>query len=118
MEKQKQNTKSYFYVLTCKDGTLYGGYTTDIKRRLEEHNSGTGAKYTRPPSRRPVKMIYAEKHGSRSAATRAEAAFKKLYRKAKEAYLKKQGVGVPLNEQEHCVIAEMEVLEHADTKKL
>ncbi len=37
----------YFYVLFCKDQTFYGGYTTDLSRRLEEHNNGTGAKYTR-----------------------------------------------------------------------
>lgn len=39
-------TDHYFYVLHCKDDTFYGGYTTDPARRLKEHNSGTGAKYT------------------------------------------------------------------------
>lgn len=78
----------YFYVLHCKDGTFYGGYTTDPKRRLQEHNKGTGAKYTRLPSRRPVKMIHTEKFATRSEATKAEYAFKKLPRKQKEYYLK------------------------------
>ena len=43
-----ENKKShYFYVLLCQDGSFYGGYTTEPERRLTEHNSGTGAKYTR-----------------------------------------------------------------------
>ena len=79
----------YFYVLLCHDGSFYGGYTTDPVRRLKEHNSGTGAKYTHPQSRRPVTMIHNEKFATRSEATKAEAAFKKLSRKQKEAYLKK-----------------------------
>ena len=85
-------TNHYFYVLYCKDDTFYGGYTTDPERRLTEHNSGTGAKYTRLPSRLPAKMIHVEKFSSRSDATKAEYAFKKLTRKHKIDYLKKQGV--------------------------
>ncbi|EIQ7101452.1 GIY-YIG nuclease family protein [Enterococcus faecalis] len=84
-----ENKKShYFYVLLCQDGSFYGGYTTEPERRLTEHNSGTGAKYTRLVKRRPVKMIHTEKFETRSAATKAEAAFKKLTRKQKEQYLK------------------------------
>ena len=84
-----ENKKShYFYVLLCQDGSFYGGYTTEPERRLTEHNSGTGAKYTRLAKRRPVKMIHTEKFETRSAATKAEAAFKKLTRKQKEQYLK------------------------------
>lgn len=77
----------YFYVLLCHDQSFYGGYTTELTRRLAEHNAGTGAKYTHPQSRRPVQMIHAEKFGTRSEATKAEAAFKKLSRKQKERYL-------------------------------
>lgn len=77
----------YFYVLHCKDNSFYGGYTTDLCRRLNEHNSGTGAKYTHPASRRPLKMIHAEHFTNRVEATRAEAAFKKLTRRQKERYL-------------------------------
>ncbi|MFV0557689.1 MAG: GIY-YIG nuclease family protein [Enterococcus sp.] len=80
-------TKHYFYVLNCKDATFYAGYTTDLSRRLEEHNSGKGAKYTRLKQRRPLKMIHAECFATRSEATKAEAAFKKLSRKQKESYL-------------------------------
>ncbi|HLQ41152.1 MAG TPA: GIY-YIG nuclease family protein [Tetragenococcus sp.] len=81
--------RHYFYVLHCKDGSFYGGYTTDLNRRLNEHNQGIGAKYTHPASRRPLQMIHAEDFATRSQATKAEAAFKKLNRKAKEQYLKK-----------------------------
>ncbi|AXG37640.1 GIY-YIG nuclease family protein [Enterococcus gilvus] len=80
-------TDQFFYVLLCKDHSFYGGYTTDLTRRLAEHNNGTGAKYTHPQSRRPVKMIHAERFDTRSEATKAEAAFKKLPRKQKDKYL-------------------------------
>lgn len=80
--------KHYFYVLHCKDNSFYGGYTTDLERRLKEHNEGIGAKYTRLASRRPLKMIHAEAFETRSEATKAEAAFKKLSRLQKERYLK------------------------------
>ncbi len=78
----------YFYVLECRDGSYYGGYTTDLARRVAEHNTGTGAKYTRVKSRRPVKMIHFEAFSTKSEAMKAEYAFKQLSRKAKEAYLK------------------------------
>jgi len=74
------------YVVECADGTYYTGITTDMTRRLNEHNrTKRGAKYTR--SRRPVRLIYFESHENRSEASRAEAAFKKLTRKKKEAYI-------------------------------
>lgn len=101
---QKTKNVSYFYVLLCKDYSLYAGYTTDLKRREEEHNSGVGAKYTRPKSRRPLKMIYAESHQTRSEATKAEAAFKKLTRINKEKYLNENGVVFPLTMANECVL--------------
>lgn len=74
------------YVVECSDGSYYAGITTDMTRRLNEHNrTKRGAKYTR--SRRPVRLIYFESHENRSEASRAEAAFKKLTRKKKEAYI-------------------------------
>lgn len=92
-------TDHYFYVLHCKDDTFYGGYTTDLARRLKEHNSGKGAKYTHPASRRPAQMIHAEVFTTRSEATKAEAAFKKLPRKQKLVYLEQvAGVATPGNE--------------------
>lgn len=67
------------YVLACADGTLYAGITTDVARRVTEHNgSSLGAKYTR--ARRPVRLVYQRRYATRSAALVAEAAFKKLSR--------------------------------------
>lgn len=86
MEVTKQH---YFYVLECQDHTYYAGYTTDLTRRLEEHNSGKGAKYTRLAKRRPAQMIHHERFDSKSVAMKAEYAFKQLTRKQKEIYLKK-----------------------------
>lgn len=84
----------YFYVLLCQDRTYYGGYTTDLARRLSEHNSGHGAKYTRPSSRRPAQMLYHEAFATKSAAMQAEYAFKKLTRKQKDLFLKNKGVSL------------------------
>ena len=67
----------YLYILQCADDTLYTGITTDLERRVEEHNSSLlGAKYTR--GRRPVKLVYSEKYETRSLATREEMRLKKL----------------------------------------
>ena len=72
----------YLYVVECSDGSLYTGVTTDVHRRLSEHNnSSKGAKYTR--SMRPVRLVYYEKHADRSSACKAEYALKKLSRKKK-----------------------------------
>jgi len=78
------------YVVECADSTLYTGITTDIERRLNEHNmSAKGAKYTR--SRRPVKLIYHETFTDRSEASKAEAKFKKLKRKVKLDIINRHG---------------------------
>ena len=67
------------YILRCVDGTLYAGITTDLKRRLEEHNgSALGAKYT--ACRRPVELVYSEKCKNRSIASKQENRIKKLSR--------------------------------------
>ncbi len=74
--------KSWFvYILQCSDDTLYTGITTDLERRIIEHNdcdTGLGAKYTR--HRRPVKLAYYERHASRSCATKREIEIKNLTR--------------------------------------
>lgn len=95
---------SYFYVLYCQDGSFYGGYTTNLERREQEHNQGIGAKYTKPKTKRPVKMIYAEGYGSRSEATKAEYAFKKQTRKNKLNYLINQGVVFPIQVTKPCLL--------------
>ena len=71
----------YVYMLRCGDGSLYTGSTTDVERRLREHQGGTGARYTR--SHPPVTLAYAEEAPDRSAAQRREAAIKKLPRAQK-----------------------------------
>jgi putative endonuclease len=74
----------YVYILECADRTLYIGITTDLLRRVEEHNSSLlGAKYTR--GRRPVKLVYSEKYETRSLATREEMRLKKLTRDQKRS---------------------------------
>jgi putative endonuclease len=72
----------YLYILECADRTLYTGITTDLKRRIAEHNDRKlGAKYT--SSRRPVKLVYSKKFATRSAASQAEARIKKLTKSQK-----------------------------------
>jgi predicted GIY-YIG superfamily endonuclease len=69
------------YVLRCKTGELYTGCTIDLERRLREHNSGTGSKFTR--SRLPVAVVYREELGGRSEALRRERAIKAMTRTQK-----------------------------------
>ena len=76
----------HFYVLLCADGSYYAGVTTDVDRRLHEHNNTKrGAKYTR--ARRPVELIITERFQTRSLAQKAERYFKTLTRKEKEVII-------------------------------
>lgn len=69
----------FLYILKCADKTLYTGVTTDLNRRIKEHNtSKLGAKYT--SARRPVKLVYSKKFANRSKAQKEEARIKKLSR--------------------------------------
>lgn len=79
--KSVENGGYYAYLLRCADGTIYSGYTTDLRRRTAAHNSGRGAKYTR--SRRPVELVYQEGFTTKSEALKREAAFKQLTRAEK-----------------------------------
>jgi putative endonuclease len=72
----------YVYIVECSDGSLYTGYTTDVGRRVSEHNAGTGASYT--AGRRPVELRYVEYHPSRSVAQCREHEIKSLTRAGKE----------------------------------
>ncbi|GAB6860787.1 GIY-YIG nuclease family protein [Haloplanus litoreus] len=72
----------YVYVLECADGTYYTGYTTDVERRVAEHDAGEGAKYTR--GRTPVELVHTERYETRSAAMSREHEVKSLSRAAKE----------------------------------
>lgn len=78
----------FVYILRCGDDTLYTGITTDVVRRIEEHNAGKapGARYTR--SRRPVVLAYTEQVASRALAARREAEIKRLDRVSKLALCK------------------------------
>lgn len=71
----------YVYILKCADDTLYTGITTDVNRRLNEHNKGTGAKYTK--TRRPVVLMAVSEASNRSEASKEEYRIKQLTRKEK-----------------------------------
>ena len=77
----------HVYVVVCFDNSFYCGITTNIERRIKQHNGelSGGAKYTR--SRRPCRLVYKEKAENRSTASKKEYWFKKLSRKQKEKYI-------------------------------
>ena len=79
--------KWFVYIVECADGSLYTGITTDVKRRLLEHNySFKSAKYTR--SRRPVRLVWSKEVANRSEASKEEARIKKLKRASKLELIK------------------------------
>ena len=83
----------FVYSLLCADGTIYTGITTDLDRRVAEHNSSRlGAKYTR--SRRPVELLVTGAAMERSAAMRLEIKIKKMRRKEKICFLKSSFLNV------------------------
>lgn len=69
------------YIIQCADNTLYTGISNNVEKRMEAHNAGKGAKYTRV--RLPVKLVYQEDAEDRSAASKREAKIKKLSRAQK-----------------------------------
>ena len=75
------------YMLRCGDGSLYTGISTDVERRLEEHRSGKGAKYTR--SRGPLELVYCEVCGDHSTALKRECEIKALTRAEKLKLIEK-----------------------------
>lgn len=83
----KHQEKAWFvYIVTCSDTSLYTGITTDLTRRILEHNSSPkGAKYTR--ARRPVHLQYFEQYPSKSQASKREYQIKQLSRKNKEVLI-------------------------------
>ena len=76
---------AFVYMLRCKDGSLYTGWTNDLEHRLAMHNSGRGAKYTR--GRGPLELVCSEELPDKEAALRRECAIKKLRREQKLALL-------------------------------
>ncbi|NLO90944.1 MAG: GIY-YIG nuclease family protein [Elusimicrobia bacterium] len=81
----RDRRRFFVYVLRCGDGTLYTGITTCLERRLAEHNSGRGAKYTRAHGQAAI--AYSERKCGVSSALRREAAIKKLSRAQKLALI-------------------------------
>lgn len=71
----------YVYIVKCADGTYYTGYTNDLNRRIEQHNQGEGAKYTK--GRRPVELVYSQEFNSKSKAMKREYKIKQLTRQKK-----------------------------------
>lgn len=77
---------SYVYILLCKDGTLYTGWTIDLDKRVETHNKGKASKYTR--ARLPVELIYYEEFENKILAQKREYAIKQLKRNEKLKLIK------------------------------
>ncbi len=80
---------SYVYMLRCADGTLYTGWTNHLPKRVEAHNRGKGAKYTKP--RRPVTLVYYESFLTKQEAMSRECAIKRLSRKEKLRLVENKG---------------------------
>jgi predicted GIY-YIG superfamily endonuclease len=78
--------KWFVYILSCSDGSLYTGITTDLPRRCRQHNEGRASRYTR--CRLPTRLVFAETVIGRSKALRREAAIKALSRQEKERLLR------------------------------
>ena len=81
----------FLYVVMCSDGTLYTGISNDVERRVKQHSSGKGAKYTR--ARSPVHLMASWEIGSKGDTLRIEYMFKQLSRRQKdEAISRCQGL--------------------------
>jgi putative endonuclease len=79
-------TEAWVYLLRCRDGSLYTGWTVDLERRLARHRAGTASRYT--ASRLPVELQLALPMPDRTAARREEARIKRMTRGAKLALLR------------------------------
>ena len=88
----------FFYIVRCKDDTLYSGITVNVDERVKKHNKGTGAKYT--TTHRPVTLVYSEKCGTASAAMKREKQVKRLPKIQKER-LARGAVEMNLKVQEY-----------------
>lgn len=81
---------NYTYIVKCSDGTLYTGWTNDLEKRLDAHNSGKGAKYTK--TRRPVTLAYYEEFETKELAMKREYAIKQLRKKEKLKLIDTQSI--------------------------
>ncbi len=80
----------YAYIVLCNDRTLYTGIAKDLEKRIESHNAGNGAKYTR--SRRPVRLVYLEEFFSRSEAAKREYQLKQMDKAGKQKLILARGI--------------------------
>ena len=81
MKRAKSIKRFFVYILKCKDGTFYTGYTNDLKKRIGLHNTGKGAKYVK--GRGPAKLVYAKEYVFRKHAMKIERKIKAMTRKRK-----------------------------------
>lgn len=77
---------NYTYILRCRDNSLYTGWTNDLEKRVEMHNAGKGAKYTK--ARLPVELVYYEMFETKEEAMRREYAIKQMKKKEKEELIR------------------------------
>ena len=84
--EMSRGSMNYTYIVICSDGSFYTGWTNDLTRRMEAHNQGRGAKYTK--ARRPVTLIYYETFETKEEAMKREYAIKQLSRKEKEELIR------------------------------
>jgi putative endonuclease len=80
----------YCYIVECADGTYYTGWTTDPQRRVQTHNKGLGAKYTK--MRLPVKLVYMEEQPDVRSAMKRERSIKNLKREGKEKLILEKSI--------------------------
>jgi len=83
---ENREGKFFVYIVQCKDGTFYTGYTKNVEERIALHNSGNGAKYLR--GRLPVKLVYMKGYHYYKNALSAERRFKKLTREQKSEFIR------------------------------
>lgn len=76
---------NYTYIVKCRDGSLYTGWTNNLEKRIEDHNAGRGAKYTK--ARRPVVLVYKEEFLTKQEAMKREWEIKRLSRKEKQSMI-------------------------------
>lgn len=82
--------ENYTYMVECNDGSYYTGWTNHLEKRIQDHNDGKGAKYTK--AKRPVTLVYYETFATKEEAMKREYAIKQMKRKEKEALIQKKGV--------------------------
>lgn len=101
VKRKKMKLRNYTYIIECKDGKFYTGWTNCIEKRIQSHNQGTGAKFTK--GRGPVKLRYLEILETKSEAMKREAAIKKMTRKEKEQLILENDLAYLLKEYGICL---------------